>query len=75
MHGWVKLHGQAFEKSIAVDGGVVLPLQAASELVPVVRSGKTKPSFIVSSIIDIEDAPECYACFSRREESKVVIRL
>jgi threonine dehydrogenase-like Zn-dependent dehydrogenase len=66
--------GQAFEKSISVDGGVVLPLQVASELVPLVRSGKAKPSFIVSSIIDIEEAPEYYARFSRREETKVVIR-
>lgn len=68
--------GQAFEKSIAVDGGIVLPLQqVAAELVPLVRSGKAKPSFIVSSIIDIEEAPEYYARFSRREETKVVIRL
>lgn len=67
--------GQAFEKSIAVDGGVVLPLQVASELVPLIRSGRAKPSFVVSSVIDIEDAPEYYARFSRREETKVVIRL
>jgi threonine dehydrogenase-like Zn-dependent dehydrogenase len=67
--------GQAFEKTIAVDGGVVLPLQVASELVPLITSGKAKPSFIVSSIIDIEEAPEYYARFSRHEETKVVIRL
>lgn len=66
--------GQAFEKAIAVDGGIVLPLQMASELVPLVRSGRAKPSFIVSSVIDIEEAPEYYARFSRREETKVVIR-
>ncbi len=67
--------GQAFEKSIAVDGGIVLPLQVAPELVPLIRSGRATPSFIVSSIIDIEEAPEYYARFSRREETKVVIRL
>lgn len=67
--------GQAFEKSIAVRGGVVLPLQVASELVPLISSGKAKPNFVVSSIIDIEEAPEYYARFSRHEESKVVIRL
>ena len=66
--------GQAWNKSIAVDGGVVLPLQVASELVPLIESGKAKPSFIVSSIIDIEEAPEYYARFSKREETKVVIR-
>lgn len=66
--------GQAFEKAIAVRGGIVLPLQVASELVPLVASGRAKPSFIVSSVIDIEEAPEYYARFSRREETKVIIR-
>jgi threonine dehydrogenase-like Zn-dependent dehydrogenase len=66
--------GQAFEKTIAVNGGVVLPLQVASELVPLITSGIAKPSFIVSSVIDIEDAPEYYARFNRREETKVVIK-
>lgn len=67
--------GQAFEKTISVNGGVVLPLQVASELVPLITSGQAHPSFIISSIIDIEEAPEYYARFNRREESKVVIRL
>lgn len=66
--------GQAFEKAIAITGSVVLPLQVASEVVPLVRSGRAKPSFIVSSVIDIEEAPEYYARFDRREETKVVIR-
>lgn len=67
--------GQAFEKSIVVNGGVVLPLQVASELIALITSGKANPSFIVSSIIDIDDAPEYYARFNRRKEAKVVIRL
>ncbi|EOD51591.1 putative alcohol dehydrogenase protein [Neofusicoccum parvum UCRNP2] len=67
--------GQAFEKRISINGGVVLPLQVSSELVPLVTAGIAHPSFIISSVIDIEEAPEYYARFSRREETKVVIRL
>jgi threonine dehydrogenase-like Zn-dependent dehydrogenase len=68
--------GGAYVKQIAINGGIVLPLQGvASELVPLITSGRAHPSFIVSSIIDIEEAPEYYARFSRREETKVVIRL
>jgi threonine dehydrogenase-like Zn-dependent dehydrogenase len=63
-------------KQISINGGIVLPPQdVASELVPLITSGRACPSFIVSSIIDIEEAPEYYAWFSRREEMKVVIRL
>jgi threonine dehydrogenase-like Zn-dependent dehydrogenase len=67
-------YGEVYEKSIAVNGGVVLPLQVADELVPLIASGQAHPSFIVSSVIGIEEAPEYYASFSRREETKVVIR-
>lgn len=68
--------GSVFEKALTVQGGVVLPLQGvAQELVPLVASGKAKPSFIVSSIIDLEEAPEYYSRFNRHEETKVVIQL
>jgi threonine dehydrogenase-like Zn-dependent dehydrogenase len=66
--------GEAYVKAIAINGGIVLPLQVASEHVPLVTSGQAHPSFIVSSVIDIEDAPEYYARFSRRKESKAVIK-
>ncbi|KAL5603995.1 hypothetical protein FOVSG1_006745 [Fusarium oxysporum f. sp. vasinfectum] len=68
--------GSVFEKGLRVQGGVVLPLQGvARELVPLIASGKAKPSVIVSSIIGLEDAPEYYTRFNRHEETKVVIRL
>ncbi|KAH7039473.1 alcohol dehydrogenase [Macrophomina phaseolina] len=67
-------YGEAFEKAIAINGGIVLPLQVASELVPLITAGIAHPSFIVSSVIGIEEAPEYYARFSRREETKVVIQ-
>ncbi|KAI0098993.1 alcohol dehydrogenase [Hypoxylon sp. NC0597] len=66
--------GTTFVKAVQVNGGIVLPLQVAHELIPLVASGKAKPSFIISSLIDIEQAPEYYARFNRREESKVVIK-
>ncbi|CAG9983061.1 unnamed protein product [Clonostachys byssicola] len=68
--------GSVFEKGLRVQGGVVLPLQGvAQELVPLVASGKLKPSFIVSSIISLEDAPEYYHRFDHHKETKVVIQL
>ncbi|KAK7529259.1 alcohol dehydrogenase [Phyllosticta citribraziliensis] len=67
--------GGTYMKNIAIHGGIVLPLQSvAAELVPLITSGRANPSFIVSSIIGIEEAPEYYARFSRHEETKVVIR-
>lgn len=68
--------GTVFSKAITMQGGIILPLQdVAAELVPLVTSGRANPSFIVSSVIDIEEAPEYYARFSSHKESKVVIRL
>ncbi|KAL2833903.1 hypothetical protein BDW59DRAFT_179519 [Aspergillus cavernicola] len=65
--------GQAFGKSVSVNGGVVLPLQVASEIVPLIRSGEAHPSFIVSSVIGVEEAPEYFERFNRTQETKVVI--
>jgi threonine dehydrogenase-like Zn-dependent dehydrogenase len=68
--------GAAYTKKITINGGIVLPLQGvAAELLHLIASGRTHSSLIVSSVIDIEEAPEYYARFSRREECKVVIRI
>ncbi|KAK5311760.1 hypothetical protein LTR93_011602 [Exophiala xenobiotica] len=68
--------GSVCEKALRVEGGVVLPLQGvAQELATLVTSGKAKPGFIVSSIIDLEEAPEYFARFNQHEEIKVVIQL
>ncbi|KAF2124266.1 GroES-like protein [Dothidotthia symphoricarpi CBS 119687] len=67
--------GLAYQKQVNVHGGVVIPLEVASEILPLIISGRAKPSFIVSSIIGIEEVPEYFARFSRHEETKVVIRL
>lgn len=65
-------YGVAFGKTVQVNGGVVLPLELAGEIVPLIREGRAKTSFIFSAVIGIEEAPEYYARFDRREESKVV---
>lgn len=66
--------GLAFGKSLSVTGGVVLPLDVAGEIVPLITAGLAHPSFIVSSVIGVEDAPEYYRRFNEYLETKVVIR-
>ncbi|KAL2853467.1 hypothetical protein BJY01DRAFT_244085 [Aspergillus pseudoustus] len=66
--------GQVFLNSLTVRGGPVLPLGLATELVALIRSGRASPSFIVSSTIGTEEAPEYYGRFNRREEAKVIIQ-
>ncbi|KAL4901006.1 hypothetical protein BDW74DRAFT_182339 [Aspergillus multicolor] len=66
-------YGAAYAKKVSVNGGIVLPLQVASEIVPLINSGQVHPGFIVSSVIGIEEAPEYFGRFERAEESKVVI--
>ncbi|KAI1132416.1 alcohol dehydrogenase [Nemania abortiva] len=69
-------YGQAFSKSVAINGGIALPLDGiAQELIPLIQSGRARPSYIISAIIDIEDAPEYYTRFNDHLETKVVIRL
>ncbi|KAJ9313407.1 hypothetical protein DTO271D3_6270 [Paecilomyces variotii] len=57
-----------------VGSGIVLPLEHAQALVDLVASERATPSFVVSSIIDIEQVPEYYRRFSDHREHKVVIR-
>jgi threonine dehydrogenase-like Zn-dependent dehydrogenase len=66
-------YGAAYAKKVSVNGGIMLPLQVADEIVPLITSGQAHPSFIVSSVIGIEEAPEYYGRFNQTEESKVVI--
>lgn len=49
------------------------PIDLAPELVRLVASGKARPGFIVSDVINIEDAPDAYARFERHDATKVVI--
>lgn len=49
------------------------PIDLAPQLLHLVSSGKARPGFIVSDVVNIEDAPAAYARFERHEATKVVI--
>ena len=63
-----------FSKGTTVHVGPVDARQLATKLLALISSGKANPSYIVSSEIDISQAPEYYRRFSDWEESKVIIR-
>ncbi|CAI7590520.1 unnamed protein product [Penicillium bialowiezense] len=65
---------ELWTKAVSVGSGIVLPLEHAHSLVDLVASDRASPSFVVSSIIDIEQAPEYYRRYSDHLEHKVVIR-
>lgn len=60
-------------KGLTMRGGIVDPKLLAPRLVELVKSGRAKPGFIVSSVIGIEEAEEGYRKFDEKE-TKVVIR-
>ncbi|KAL4793248.1 hypothetical protein BDV19DRAFT_391283 [Aspergillus venezuelensis] len=54
-------------------GQVVAPQGGIGIMLNLIASGNVHPGDIVSAVIGIEDAPDYYARFNRREETKVVI--
>lgn len=62
-----------FTRGFSVRGGISSPLSLGTEMLNLITAGKVRPSSIVSATIGIEQAPEYYARFDRREETKVVI--
>lgn len=65
----------AFGKGVRVQMGSVDARQLAPQLLRLISDGKAAPGYVVSSLINITQAPEYYQRFSNWEESKVVIRL
>ncbi|KAF5616058.1 alcohol dehydrogenase [Fusarium sp. NRRL 25303] len=63
-----------FYKGLTWGIGPVDVKLVAPELLRLIDQGIAKPGFIISSVVGIEDAPEAYRRFTRREETKVVIR-
>lgn len=53
----------------AIDSALIAP-----KLIEMVSAGKAKPSFIVSSTISVEEAPQFYERVSRHLETKAVIK-
>ncbi|KAI9725893.1 MAG: hypothetical protein M1834_009456 [Cirrosporium novae-zelandiae] len=66
--------GSFFRKGLSFRGGGVDPRLVAPQLMELIATGKANVSFIISSQVGIEEAPEAYARFNRHEETKVVIR-
>lgn len=66
--------GTFFSKSLSYKAGAVNPLDVAPELSELISNGQADPSFIISSQIGIEEAPDAYSRFDRQLETKVIIR-
>ena len=65
---------EMWTKGLKMQSGIVNIPSVAARLVELVKSGRGKPSFIVSSVVGIEDAPEAYKRFEEGKETKVVFR-
>ncbi|KAM0689288.1 hypothetical protein Q7P36_011365 [Cladosporium allicinum] len=62
-----------FFNELSWQAGPSDPIGLAPELVALVTSGVARPGFVVSDVINIEDAPEAYRRFERHEITKAVI--
>ncbi|KAF2137078.1 uncharacterized protein K452DRAFT_329404 [Aplosporella prunicola CBS 121167] len=62
-----------FNKGLSLKSGPVDPKIWAPRLMELVAEGRAQLDFIVSFVVGIEEAPEAYRRFERREESKAVI--
>lgn len=65
---------QMWIKGLSMRTGAFEGLKLAPALTSLICSGKARPEFIISSEIDIEQAPEFYKRFSDHQETKVLIR-
>lgn len=63
-----------FKKYPQVRSGVIDSALIAPKLIEMISKGKARPSFIVSSIIDVNEAPQFYERASQHLETKVVIK-
>ncbi|KAI3059592.1 hypothetical protein CBS147353_10530 [Aspergillus niger] len=61
-------------KNMTIRGGAVDSKLFVEPLLELVKSGRAKPGFVFSSIIDIEEAPKGYRRFSDHLETKVMIK-
>lgn len=62
-------------KSLTIRGGVVPPDPIIPAILALIKSGRAKPSFIVSKEYHgLDDAPEAYRRFDKHLETKVVFK-
>ncbi|KAH8433194.1 glutathione-independent formaldehyde dehydrogenase [Aspergillus melleus] len=66
--------GTFFQKSLHFRVGAIYPPDYASALLALIHTGQARPSSIISSFVDIEEAPQAYRRFNDHQETKVVIR-
>ncbi|KAI9708113.1 MAG: hypothetical protein M1820_004317 [Bogoriella megaspora] len=61
-------------KNVTITGGLVEPQPVAPALLQLIQSGRATPSFVIESVVSIDQAPEAYAAFSQHLTGKTVIR-
>jgi threonine dehydrogenase-like Zn-dependent dehydrogenase len=66
--------GDFWDKGITLRGGAILQPEWLPEILPLIASGRAKPSFVFSTEIGISEAQEGYKRFSEHKETKVAIR-
>jgi threonine dehydrogenase-like Zn-dependent dehydrogenase len=63
-----------WNKNLTIRGGGVFPAQWIPEILPLMESGRAKPSFVFSDEIGIDDVPDGYKKFDAHEATKIAIR-
>jgi threonine dehydrogenase-like Zn-dependent dehydrogenase len=64
-----------WSKNLSMGSGtVILTPQLTENLLQLIQSGRGKPSFVVSSILGINDAPKGYERFEKGLEIKVILK-
>ncbi|KPI41425.1 putative zinc-type alcohol dehydrogenase-like protein YbdR [Cyphellophora attinorum] len=61
-------------KNLTLSGGGIVPSEWIPEILPLILSGRAKPSFVFSAEIGIEDVQEGYERFDQHLETKIAIR-
>jgi threonine dehydrogenase-like Zn-dependent dehydrogenase len=65
---------QLWIKGLSLKGSVISATDYIPEILPMIESGRAKPSFVFSKEISIEEAQKGYERFSKHLETKVAIR-
>uniref|UniRef100_L2FML7 Alcohol dehydrogenase, putative n=1 Tax=Colletotrichum fructicola (strain Nara gc5) TaxID=1213859 RepID=L2FML7_COLFN len=64
----------AWFKSITIKLGIVELLETVPALVRLIENGRARPGFVVTSEVDIDEAPKMYSRFDKKLETKVLLR-
>ena len=66
--------GQIFGKNITVKTGRANVIANLDEVLALLEAGVLDPAPLVSREMSLEDAPEAYAAFDRKEALKILLR-